>query len=261
MKNASPISKIGSILILVILGCLLFNLLALAGEGDGSGGGQGVPLGLESSSPADGQPGVTLQPEIKLTFNKNVINLAIREANKGCFSLAVKNGSSVPIEVIMADDQIHPEEKRNVSLKPLQALKPGTGYVVRISPQLQAKNGTRLGHEVTVNFVTAGTAPVAQEPVVIPSTPNPVEEQANHQPADSSPVDKSKESIQSPTAKEEVQTTAVKEQENKEIIKKVEPKTQTQPNNSKSNAVYNLLGGIVLLAAATYIYFKKNNKR
>jgi len=256
-KKGSYQSRLCLLVIMALIVSLCLALPALAADGDGTGGGQDIPLGLASSDPADGQQGVALQPEIKLTFNKNVINLAIREANKGCFSLAVKNGSSVPIEVIMADDQIHPEEKRNVSLKPLQALKPGTGYVVRISPSLQAKNGTSLGHEVTVNFVTAGTAPVAQEPVVIPSSPTPVKEEANQQPADSSQVDKSKESIQTPAAKEKVQETTVKVKENQVSLKKDEPQTKTESSQSKSNAIYELLGGVVLLAAAGYIYFKK----
>ena len=163
MKTRVPV-----FIILAVLACLFMFQPAIAGEGDGSGGGQGVPLGLASSSPADGQTDVALTGEIKLTFNKNVINLTLRENNKKCFSLSTASGLKVPIEVIMADDQLYPEEKRNITIKSSQPLQPGTAYILKISPALQAKNGTSLGHEVTVNFVTVGAVskPVENPPAV-----------------------------------------------------------------------------------------------
>lgn len=149
--------RLWSILVLVVLGCMLLALPAMA-EGDGSGGGKNIALGLDSSFPSDGQKDVSLTGDIKLTFNKNVIFLGIRDANKTCFSLISADGSRVPVEVIMADDQTVEgfEQRRNIAVRPLQELKPGTGYVVKVSPRLQAKNGMSLGREISINFVTAG---------------------------------------------------------------------------------------------------------
>lgn len=109
-----------------------------------------------------------LTGDIQLHFNKNVIYLLIRESNKKCFSLSAKDGTKVPIEVIMADDQTPEgfEKRRDISVRPLEKLEPGTAYVLKVSPDLQAKNGMSLGSEAEVNFVTAGTATKAVEPVM-----------------------------------------------------------------------------------------------
>lgn len=266
-QKGSKESSVLVVAVLVLMAILLMIMPVLAGEGDGSGGGQGVPLGLASSTPTDGQTGVALQPEIKLTFNKNVINLAIRDANKNCFVLVSSAGSKVPIEVIMADDQIYPEEKRNVSLKPLQSLKPAATYFVKISPQLQAKNGTSLGHEVTVKFVTAGSAVVPPQPSPAPVPPARVEELPSDQQTSSEPDNKTA------NISDKSQTTTT---EKNEMTKgnKIETKLKREPASSKqveehstplsqnqenSYAAYLIAAGLVLLAALGYVYFKKRN--
>jgi len=250
-------TKLWSIAFLIILSCVMLVIPALAGEGDGSGGGSNIPLGLASSTPADGQTGVALQPEIKLTFNKNVINLAIRDANKNCIALVSVVGSNVPIEVIMADDQLYPEEKRNISVKPLQALQPGTAYTLKISPQLQAKNGTSLGHEVTVKFVTAGTAAASPEPA--PASPTTVEEQPNDQQTSSKTEDKSTTISDKPQTTETEKTEAeTSSQVEDQPTKQSAPVTQKQTN---SYANYLLAAGLILLVASGYIYFRKNNTK
>jgi len=74
IKKNGKKSRLFAIIILALIGCLLMAMPALAeSTGDGSGGGQGVPLALDSSTPADGQKDVPLTGEIKLVFNKNVI--------------------------------------------------------------------------------------------------------------------------------------------------------------------------------------------
>jgi LPXTG-motif cell wall-anchored protein len=154
--------RLCSTLLITVL-CILFSFPALAAQGDSSGGGSADPLSLLSSSPTDGQKDVGTVGEIKLTFNKNVVNLTVKENNKSCFSLSAADGTKVPIEVIMADDQINPELNEIVSLKPLQSLTADTIYVVKISPLLKAKNGVVLGKEISINFTTAGTAVKASE--------------------------------------------------------------------------------------------------
>lgn len=147
------------ILALIMLCCLFITLpvWAAGGSGDGSGGGQNVPLGLASSSPADGATGVAVTTQIKLTFNKNVINMSVKDNNLKCFTL-ISNGQQVPISIVMADDQIQPEYKRLVTIVPQQPLKAGSQYTLKIAPELQAKSGAVLGQEVNVDFTTAGVS-------------------------------------------------------------------------------------------------------
>ena len=47
--------------------------------------------------------------EIKLSFNKNVVHMTVCDDNKQCFALYAEDGTAVPLEVIMADDQMEPE--------------------------------------------------------------------------------------------------------------------------------------------------------
>lgn len=149
------IKKSWFILVLSMVLLALMSMPVLAGNGDGTGGGQGEPLRLDSSSPYNGQSGVPTDVLITMTFNKNVINMTVSENNRNCFSLCAADGSKVPVEVIMADDQIEPEKKRIVSLRPLQELKPGAAYTVKVSSALQAKSGVTLGSDLAITFITA----------------------------------------------------------------------------------------------------------
>ncbi|HAG11360.1 MAG TPA: hypothetical protein DCK76_08290 [Desulfotomaculum sp.] len=129
---------------------------ALSGQGDGSGGGQDDLLTLVSSTPSHGQKDVELSVLIKVSFNKNVINMTVSDNNRKCFSLYSADGLLVPVEVIMADDQIEPEKKRDIAVKPLHDLKPGTSYTLKISQELRSKSGVCLEKPVSITFVTKG---------------------------------------------------------------------------------------------------------
>ncbi|PKM76820.1 MAG: hypothetical protein CVU90_10360 [Firmicutes bacterium HGW-Firmicutes-15] len=254
-------SRLLSIVVLAVLGCLLMALPVLA-AGDGSGGGQGVPLGLDSSIPSDGQKDVPLTGDIKLTFNKNVIFLGIRDANKTCFSLIASDGSKVPIEVIMADDQTTEgfEKRRDISIRPVQKLQPGTAYVVKVSPQLQAKNGMSLGHEVTVNFITAGVAPKPVEPA---PAPVPVADPGKTQVDDKQPTPITTDTTPNitsesshPVVEKAPTPTPTVEEKKTEVDDKLlatEPVKTTQ----SANRTYALVAGLVLIAGMGYIYSRK----
>lgn len=257
-------SRMLLIIIIALMVCFMMAWSVQAGEGDGSGGGKTVPLGLASSTPSNGQTGVELQPLIKLTFNKNVINLAIRDANKNCFTLVTSAGSQVPIEVIMADDQLYPEEKRNISVKPLQALQPGTAYSLKISPALQAKNGTSLGHEVTLNFVTEGNATVS---------PTTTEVQPNDKPTASTAEKNTAVSNENATSETEKTNVKTESETESDLKTNIEPESSSQiedqpakqsvpaaKEQQKQYAVYPLVAGIILLAAAGLIYYRKQKK-
>lgn len=257
-------SSILSIAILLLLSCFLMAASGFAEDaGDGSGGGQGVPLELASSIPADGQKNVAVNEDIKLTFNKNVIYLEIRENNKKCFSLLTADGSKVPIEVIMADDQINPEEKRNISIHPLQVLKPGTAYAVKISPTLQAKNGTSLGREVTINFVTAGTVPK-------PAPAAPTGETVAKEEAIKAPPTAEKSEVTNTVTEEQkasgVEKTSledkVKQGQEKEVATEEKLPVKDNPQDEKKpNRTYAIIAGLVLVAGAGYLQARKRRQK
>ncbi len=254
IRRTTSLKLIG---VLTVLWCLLIVIPTLAvDQGDSSGGGQGVPVGLASSVPSDGHQDFPVDGVIKLTFNKNVINLTVRENNQKCFALLTADGNKVPIEVIMADDQLYPEEKRNISIKPVQSLQPGTAYVLKISAALQGKNGTTLGNEVMVNFVTAGdaTKPVDTTPVTntekdqsssnLPAS-NKSEPTAT-EPEVAAPESSSQNAITTKTTEEKVQSA-------EDMSTAAEP-VQSQPSFNKA---YAAAVGIILLASLGYLYFRK----
>ena len=273
-KKSTKRPRLWTIITMLVWGCLFIALPVLAadtGTGDGSGGGKNIPLGLDSSSPADGQKDVSLTGDIKLTFNKNVIYLLIRDANKTCFSLLTADGSKVPIEVIMADDQTPEgfEQRRDISIRPLQKLQPGTSYAVKVSPELQAKNGMSLGHEVTVNFVTAGTVAKPAEPATgadsgktQPDTVQPAPSQT------SAPIIQGSDSVQPASEK----TTSVEDKTPVETEKVAVSHSGEQaagdklpaPENKKPDQGVNrtnaLVVALVLAACMGYIIRKKNRK-
>jgi len=154
--------RAGAILFIILF--LLAAILAvagfaLAGDGDGSGGGKNNPLAIVSSIPADGATGVGNLEFIKVTFSKNVVYMTVRDNNKKCFSLW-KGTEQIPVEIIMADDQIEREKRQDVIIKPLQTLQAGTTYRVEVAPTLESKSGVTLGTKKTISFTTAGSKAV-----------------------------------------------------------------------------------------------------
>jgi len=143
------------LILLDVLSLILIVLPAAAGDGSGTGGGRENPLALVSSNPSDGEKDVGLPVEIKLCFSKNVVHMTVRDNNRKCFLLYSADGT-VPVEVVMADDQIEPEKKREIVLKPLENLRNGTAYTVKVAPELQSKSGVFLGRQVEISFTTTG---------------------------------------------------------------------------------------------------------
>ena len=153
--------------LIIILALLCSIILALPVQaGDGSGGGRKQPLVLVSSSPNDGQKDVALPAEIKMTFSKNVAYMTVRDNNSKCFAMYSQEGKEIPIEVIIADDQIEFDKRRDIVVKPLQELQAGVTYIVKVAPQLESKSGVNLGKETTLSFTTVGVA----KPVVNSAT-------------------------------------------------------------------------------------------
>ena len=145
-----------TLLLIVMLALLVLpwgTALAEGGNGDGSGGGSDNPLLLDYSSLPDGSTDVPTDVSITLTFTKNVVNAAVRDNNSGCFSLTAADGSSVPVSVIMGDDQLDPDIKRIITVE-AYGLAPATTYTLTVSGAITSKSGQTLGSPVYLSFTT-----------------------------------------------------------------------------------------------------------
>ncbi|MFO1446098.1 Ig-like domain-containing protein [Bacillus sp. Bva_UNVM-123] len=145
------------LLFILILFSLSIGQIASA-EG-GTGGGKNEPLTLSSSSISDGATGVSLKPEIVLTFSKNIVNMKVVENNKKCFSLQTEDGVKVPINLFLADDQIEFEKRNDAIITPVDNLTQGTTYFIVVSGSLTSKSGISTGKETRISFTTKGEKP------------------------------------------------------------------------------------------------------
>ncbi len=149
--------------------CAIFTALLLvlvsvfpvyAEGGDGSGGGENhdKPLVLDHCNITNGQENVPANARIELYFTKNVVNIAVRDGNKTCFSVTDGSGNNVPITVEMGDDQVEPTDavKRTVTVVPDSPYKAGETYLLKVSKGLAAKNGRDvLEKDVYISFTIA----------------------------------------------------------------------------------------------------------
>lgn len=252
------------VLSLVVLFCLFLTLPVLAegGSGDGSGGGQNVPLGLASSNPPDRASNVAVNTLIKLTFNKNVINMSVKDNNVKCFAL-YNNGLQVPINVIMADDQIQPEYKREVTVAPQQSLQPGSRYTLKISPELQAKSGAVLGQEAKVSFTTAGGKSVIPKDnsgnTVKPTEPVNQQNDANKNQAVQNQV-----TSDNTADTDKLEANQDKTEPDQDKVNNAEKSSsddnQTQTADNDNSLSKPLIAGIIVVAGALILYFIMKRK-
>ena len=169
------------------------------GTGDGSGGGSDVAFALVQTDPQNGAAGVDVNDSIWLLFNKNVVNMAVRDNNKANIVLRDSDGHKVNAEVTMKDDQVEPEYRREILVDPSDSLEPGTTYKLTISSAVQAKNGTTLGETYTVTFTTAEKKTTGQQG----GTTDPTQNQSGDNTKDgSSSGQDSNDGIQTPSGDE-----------------------------------------------------------
>ncbi len=139
--------------------CLIFTLILIIRPvfaDEGSEGKRNNPLVLISSSPLDGAKDIPVQTEIILNFSKNIAHMTVRDGNIKCFSLVDAEGKPVQADIVIADNQIEPEKRRDVHLRPLHDLEPGVTYTVIVAPSFQSKSEVKLGEELKISFTTAG---------------------------------------------------------------------------------------------------------
>ncbi|MBR3553141.1 MAG: Ig-like domain-containing protein [Clostridia bacterium] len=191
MKAQKAANRAAALVLALIL--LLSCAIAVTGEGgngDGTGGGKDKPLTLESSSIANGAENVSQNPQIVLTFSKNVVHFTVRDNNKQCFSMTDEDGNAVPIDVVMGDDQVDPSIKRIITIVPQNALTPGTTYLLVIGGGITSKSGVSIGRDSYISFTVAGEKPAPTEaPTAKPSTTQPATTRpATTQPATTAPA-------------------------------------------------------------------------
>jgi hypothetical protein len=170
------LSKTKLLLFIILLSSFFVGQIASAegdGTGGGTGGGKSQPLTLESSTIKDGATGISLKPEITLTFSKNIVNMTVNENNKKCFSLQTSNGTNVPINITFADDQIDFEKRNDAIITPKANLAQGTTYSVVISSSLKAKSGVTTGKEIKITFTTEVAKPATNNDDTSKTTPKP----------------------------------------------------------------------------------------
>lgn len=135
---------------------------AFAAGGDGSGGGSGSggnsaePLTLVSVTPASGTTDVAPNTSITLEFSKNIAYATVRDGNIKAVSLW-SEGTQVPAEVAMADDQVQPELKNFITITPKEPLKEKTEYAVKVDTTLTSKSGNGLTVPIELKFTTSGS--------------------------------------------------------------------------------------------------------
>ncbi len=146
--------KVVLLFLLVLSMCFSTVNVIAAGSGDGSGGGYNKPLTMDSSSIKHGDENILLHPEIKLVFSKNVVNMKVKDNNSKSISLVTSKGDNIPIEVIMEDDQVRPDKRREIVVKPKQSLNINTKYVLNINNSFKSKSEMSLKEPVKISFTT-----------------------------------------------------------------------------------------------------------
>lgn len=137
------------IAVLMILGVLASATFIFAEGGNN-------PLFINESIPADGASNISTDTEIKINFSKNVVNLSVKDTNLKCFTMKDNEGNNIPINVVMADDQIERDKRNDIILVPVNGLEEEKEYTITISSNLTAKNGNTLGEEKIITFSTVG---------------------------------------------------------------------------------------------------------
>lgn len=230
-----------------------------AGEGDGSGGGKKQPLSLISSIPANGAAGVNTDAFIKLTFNKNVVYMTVRENNRACFSLWTEN-QQVPIEVIMADDQIEFEKRNDVIIKPLQTLKAAKTYWVEVAPQLESKSGINLGQKNTVSFTTGGVINEPEQPAKeVTDTGKVVKEPERPAAVKDESISNNSEQVTEPAIEEKSVEKNIPETTEKEPTT-TEKETAQETDKKDWKSAFMIGAAIIALLAAGWAYRKYAGK-
>lgn len=104
---------------------------------EGSGRGKNIDFDLVKLS--------VEKERVDLEFNKNITNIMVKENNEKCFKIIKSDETQMISEVVLADDQLEREKRRQVILKIKDGLHKEETYKLIIDGNLRAKNGEVLG--------------------------------------------------------------------------------------------------------------------
>lgn len=133
---------------------------------------------------------------ITFTFSNNVVNETVRDNNKNLFAILDSSGNKVAIKVIMADDMINPDLRRNISIKALNRLSGGS-YKAIAYAGITAKNGFSTDADYVVSFTVKEVEPEPTEPEPTepePTEPEPTEPESTAAPETEHPAEKPEDS-------------------------------------------------------------------
>lgn len=151
---------------------ILFVPAVFAQAGDADAGQKPfnfISATFNGTTNLQGATNVILNPQIVMEFDKNLVDDAVWINNKNGFSLQSEDNENVPINVTRVDPKVDFNQRQKIFIQPIQALKAGTTYYLKASPNLLAKNGnstlgaTTAGQGITISFKTMGQA--APKPV------------------------------------------------------------------------------------------------
>lgn len=111
------------------------------------------PLKFVKSIPSSGAKNVSLKPLIHLFFNKNVVNDSVWQNNRKQFEL-FRGTHPVPISVSRIPDTVDFSRRREIFVRTVNGLRPGTTYKLIIKKNLTSKSGKKLCKQIIITFKT-----------------------------------------------------------------------------------------------------------
>lgn len=148
--------------VLVCLILMVVSVLAPASFAANENNSQNTGFAIESSIPHNNDDGVSVENlSVKIYFNKDVMPASnkIKKANAKEFKLTDKKGKSIPVNVYYSDKEegllMVVSDLNNKKAKEKNITIQGDmNYTLTIGKDLQATDGSRLGHEETIKFKT-----------------------------------------------------------------------------------------------------------
>jgi hypothetical protein len=128
-----------------------------AADGDNSTDAKESGLAFDYASVTNGETEVEIDRPLLFVFDSNVNNITTKENNARCFTITDETGINVPFDVILFDDQLERDLRRDIQLEIHGGMEEGKTYTVTISKDLMAKNGATLDEDIEITFSTTSS--------------------------------------------------------------------------------------------------------
>lgn len=113
-----------------------------------------ISAALLNGTNIQGAVNIPINPDIVLTFDKNVVNNTVWSNNQGSITLADAAGKNISIRVTKMSDKVDFTQRQKIYVQPVNGLASRTEYILRISPALKAINGRTLGETTGGQYVS-----------------------------------------------------------------------------------------------------------